>query len=67
MSDGHQDTPIELGVYGQQGQRRVPGTSEMIALALSAVLADRLRGCSSWCWEATTGTPPGWWPTPCVW
>ncbi len=37
MSDGKQDTPIELGVYGQQGQRRVPGTSEMIALTLSAV------------------------------
>ena len=37
MSDGKQDTPIELGVYGQQGQRRVPGTSELIALTLSAV------------------------------
>jgi hypothetical protein len=37
MSDGKQDTPIELGVYGQRGQRRAPGTSEVIALTLSAV------------------------------
>ncbi|WP_300513289.1 hypothetical protein [Aliiroseovarius sp.] len=56
MSDERQDTPIELGVYGQQGPRRVLGTSEMIALILSVVW---LVGCTVFFLVLGGGDTPG--------
>ena len=37
MSDGKQDTPIDLGVYGQDASRRGVGPGDIVALGLSLV------------------------------